>query len=174
MDGRMKDPLSETLERVLRVDPSPEFLARVRRQVATAPAQQPWIGWKVGFVSAGIAAVLATVGWITATRMEPNEPAFVAVAPVLASREVAPAVVENLVEAHDANLTRHRPPARAGHPAVSVLIPRSELVAFRRWIRRAQSESFGFSFVPEAVPVNQELSVPEITLMPIGPSDSLE
>jgi hypothetical protein len=28
--------------------------------------------------------------------------------------------------------------------------------------------------VPEAVPVDQEVSVPEITLMPIGLSDSLE
>ena len=172
MDDRMKDPISETLERALQADPSPEFLARVRQRVATVPADRSWGGWKAGFASAGIAVVLVTVTWIAASRIEPPDRA--AVMPVLASSEVATSVIENLVAARGTSLTRQRPLDPTERTAPAVLIPRGELAAFRQWIGRVQSGSFGFANVPEAVPVNQEVSVPEITLMPIGPSDSLE
>jgi hypothetical protein len=173
MDGRMKDPLAETLERALRVDPSPEFLARVRQQVASGPAHRSWGSWKVGFASAGVTAALATVVWIAAARFE-EKAATTVVTPVLASRQIAPSVVETLVEARDTGLTRQPPLAHTEQAPPTVLIPRGELAAFRQWISSARSGSFGFANVPEAVPVNQDVSVPEITLMPIGLSDSLE
>ena len=169
----MKDPLSETLERALRVDPSPEFLARVRQRAATAPANRWWGGWKVGLASAAVAAVLATVGWIAATRMDPKQTTREGLTPILASSEVAPSGVERLVAAHDARLM-HRQPAREERASSGVLVPRDELAAFRQWISRAQSGSFGFTIMPDAVPVDQELSVSEITVMPIDLSDSLE
>jgi hypothetical protein len=172
MVDRMKDPLSETLEGALQVDPSREFLARVRQRVATAPPDRSWRSVKIGLAVAGVSAVLAPVGWITATRVEPTTVPAAAI-PVLASRDFAPSVVESLVEARDTSLT-HQPLAWTEPTPPSVLIPRSELAAFRQWISRAQSGSFGFASVPEAVPVEQEVSVPEITLMPIGLSDSLE
>jgi hypothetical protein len=173
MDGRMKDPLSETLERALRVDPSPEFLARARERIRTGPAHRSWAPWSVGFASAAVTAVLAIVVWIAAGRFEPKTATEV-VTPVLGSRQIAPSVVESLVETRDTGLTRPAAPARTEQTTPTVLIPRGELAAFRRWISSARSGSFAFANVPEAVPVNQEVSVPEITLMPIGLSDSLE
>jgi hypothetical protein len=61
MDGRKQQELSDALlereiEAVLAVDPSPEFLARIRSRVAAASVERAW-GWTYAWV--GTAAVLA-------------------------------------------------------------------------------------------------------------------
>jgi hypothetical protein len=64
--------LDRTLDAALGVDPSPEFLARVRNRVATEPTRTPWLGtwrhvdaWGMAGLgaAAGTALVVATLVW---------------------------------------------------------------------------------------------------------------
>jgi hypothetical protein len=62
MDHEPADPLNDRalereIESLLAVDPSPEFLARVRARLATEPVPSSW-GWGFGFAVAGAAAVV--------------------------------------------------------------------------------------------------------------------
>jgi hypothetical protein len=107
MDGHEHDSLSdETLEReieaALAVDPSPEFLARVRARVADEERPTGWPfrwHWVAGTVVTAVVAVLAVYAW-----REPEPPAV--------GREVAPIAVQRHPDAELPALTA---PAIAGH-----------------------------------------------------------
>lgn len=61
MDGQMIDPsLDRDIESLLAVEPSPEFVARVRARIAEEPAPgRWWMSWM--FAAAGAAAVVIAV-----------------------------------------------------------------------------------------------------------------
>lgn len=72
MDGRRHDPLTDAaldreLDAALDVEPSPEFVARVRTRLAEIPEPSPWRGgWRLaaaGFAVPVVVAVLAGVLW---------------------------------------------------------------------------------------------------------------
>ena len=71
MDGHKREPLNdETLEReieaALAVDPSPEFLAKVRARVAEEERPAGWLlrwHWVAGTVVTAVAVVLAVYAW---------------------------------------------------------------------------------------------------------------
>ena len=78
MDGhRFPDSIADStlereIERALGVDPSPEFLARVRTRIANEPAPSRWpVSWRF-FVTAGAAATLV-VG-VTVSMWPTSEP----------------------------------------------------------------------------------------------------
>jgi hypothetical protein len=71
MDGRRIDAVTdESLDReiasLLAVEPSPEFLARVRTRVADATPHGSWVGWQLN-VAAGLAlaTIVATAIWLS-------------------------------------------------------------------------------------------------------------
>jgi hypothetical protein len=53
------EALERDLARALAVEPSPEFLARVRTRIASEPAPRAWkVSWLIGAVGAVAAAVI--------------------------------------------------------------------------------------------------------------------
>ena len=63
MDGRRFRPLSDEaldreLEAALQVEPSPEYVARIRTRLASEPASSPWFDWWWVAGAAAAAAVL--------------------------------------------------------------------------------------------------------------------
>jgi hypothetical protein len=69
MDERRLEPLTDAaldreIEAALAVEPSPEFLARVRLSLAAEPARPSWRRWAfVGAAAAAAAAVLVIATW---------------------------------------------------------------------------------------------------------------
>ena len=89
MDPMNDAALEREIERALAVDPSPEFLVRVRARIADEPAPASrGFGW----LFAGVATVAAAAALVLAVRMvSPARPP--ATAPLLASRSIGSAVV---------------------------------------------------------------------------------
>lgn len=68
MDGHrhvdaVTDPLDREIESMLAVDPSPEFLARVRTRVAKEPNPSAWWRWTFAFAGVAVATIVAVVVW---------------------------------------------------------------------------------------------------------------
>ena len=105
MDPVKEAALDREIERALAVDPSPEFLVRVRARIADEPAPAArGFGW----LFAGIATLAAAAILVLAVRMvSPARPP--ASAPLLASRSIGSAVVVPSVNPATAG------PAEAGH-----------------------------------------------------------
>ena len=89
MDPVKDAALERELERALAVDPSPEFLVRVRARIADEPAPASrGFGW----LFAGVATVAAAAALILAVRMvSPARPPEAA--PLLASKSIGFAVI---------------------------------------------------------------------------------
>jgi hypothetical protein len=114
MDGTRPGPLSDAafdreLDAAVNVDPSPEFVARVRTRIANETAPAPWrVRWTV-LAWGAAAAVLAVAAMVTlgptGKRVEPQQ----AVAPEVAVQErVAPPAPV---------VSEHSAPAPGGKPA---------------------------------------------------------
>jgi hypothetical protein len=124
MDPVKDAALEREIERALAVDPSPEFLVRVRARIADEPAPAPrGFGW----LFAGVATVAAAAVVVLAVRMvSPARPP--ATAPLLASRSIGSVVVV---------------------PAVVPSTPGSASAYAASWLR--QDEKAGH-YVPKARP----------------------
>jgi len=86
--GVDKDVLDRDIEQALAVDPSPEFLARVRQRIANEPAPSQWrlsrFTW--GFAVAG--AMTVVVMAVMVSRTAPSKPTPIG-KPVLAARTLS-------------------------------------------------------------------------------------
>ena len=129
------DPMNDTalereIERALAVDPSPEFLVRVRARIADEPAPASrGFGW----LFAGVATVAAAAALVLAMRMvSPARPP--AAAPLLASRSIGSAVVVPAVG-----------PAKAGHYVPKGVGRDDQSQYVVSGFSRTQRESSGFS-----------------------------
>lgn len=116
MDPVKDAALERDIERALAVDPSPEFLVRVRARIADEPAPSRGFGW----LFAGIATVAAAAALVLAVRMVAPARRPEA-APLLASKSigstvVVPAVVPGTVGPASAYAAaRLRRDEQAGH-----------------------------------------------------------
>jgi hypothetical protein len=166
--------LSAELEAAVAVEPSSSLLPRVRQRIANETVSRRWEVPRTAFVASGVAlTLLLTLSWVAwelqydAIPMPPT--------PTFAVARSQPLVISTPIEPWEPDLQPQVPSA-----APFVLVPRTELAALRRWIMMAQAGDFVFEVAEDAVPVSQELSIPEsisvpaITMMPIGPQDSLE
>jgi hypothetical protein len=141
-DSQLTDAMLEReIERALAVDPSPEFLARVRSGIASEPAAPAWrFSWTLLAAASAVVVVIAAVVTLRQLEVErgrlresapiaarPIGAAFVSLAPVGPSRvlDVSP---------------QRFPPARPGvlrttSTEPEVLIARDESAALRRLMR---------------------------------------
>lgn len=72
--------LEREIEDLLAVDPSPEFVAKVRRRIAAEPAPAAWwLSWRLATAGAGLAiVVMAAVLWPTSAPVAPTSATDVA------------------------------------------------------------------------------------------------
>jgi len=164
--------IDRALAAALDVDVSPDFVARVRRRVASEPMPAPfWHGWRIALPLAVAAVAIAAVGVaMLSTRGH-------SAAPLLAARPLAvgqlrPAAVRPARAVPAADTA-----ARAGRSRVAsvaavagkdpeVLVPHEEIELYRRLIATAQSvpHAVVVEAPPDIVAVRQ---ISEITIDPI-------
>ncbi len=161
------DDIQDALASMMAVEPSPEFVARVRQRIAAGADDREWRSVRLVLPALAAAAVLV-VGVLIFTAPERLMPAAAMREPVPApglptpSSDAAPAVALRQGE---------------GPPA---LVPRNEIIAIQQLLSAAQAGRFEFELVPAGLPVATELSppgpisLPPIEMMPIGTSSSFE
>jgi len=121
--------LDREIESLLRVEPSPDFVPRVRIRIADG--RQKWIsGWTLGLTTLSLAVILAAV-WISNLR-ETAQPPIAEISP-------APAIQEASI-VPDAPAPLSIPGLRGttlGDNNLRVLVPSEEIAALQHLIRTA-------------------------------------
>jgi hypothetical protein len=164
MDGRRPaegvtsdSALDREIEAALAVDPSPEFVAKVRARVASEPAPSPW--WQFRWPVLAAAAAAAAVGIVVALAWQPAAPEQTATrggadvvlsaptpglpAPqVTTERPVAPTVRSSPVIVARASSRTSRPVGRTLSGPSEVLISRDEQRAFVLLVTAVQEGRF--------------------------------
>lgn len=134
---REEAPYEADLRAALKVDPSPEFLARVRTRVAAEPEPSRWrLAWVMGL---GLtAAVLVVMVW---PRSEAPAPARVQPVPApVAAADPAPVVAPRpeRIEAAPVRDVRRVVPDRQ---APVIVVDTAEVAAFERLVARIEMGS---------------------------------
>jgi hypothetical protein len=173
--------LERELEQALTVEPSPEFLARVRTHIASAPTASGWsVRWPLvalGTSGALIALIVAAVvmsGLLKSRRVvAPESPAVVRTAePPVAPRIVTPRVPETNRQPQVAVSRTARHEVRPSREP-EVLIPKGEADALRRLMRGLHAGAVDPSTLvggPRAGAVVQPVrSIMLAPLMPVAP-----
>lgn len=188
MDGHTHGPLSdEALEReieaALAVDPSPEFLARVRARVAAEDLDGGW-NWRWAWAGAAVVAIAAVVLGFSIERATPvdteNQHLVAAprtLPPLSVSEGPSPIVRDAPAPVPVARRTRPlRPSARVTKP--EVLISTDEAGALQRLFDALNKRRIEASVLPDLdtaarplAPIDQIVLEP-ITLGPIAGLDS--
>jgi hypothetical protein len=161
------DQLKREIEEALAAEPSPQFLARVRRQIAAEPRPVRLAPWFV--VSAGLLAASLLIGIIVLRPQEKSErkPENVVVVtpsepPPPASPETPP--VTNIVP-RVASVPTTRP-AKAAE--VEVLIDPREVAAFRSFVERIEDRKIAAAKLEELFAAAEKTGTGEIMPMPIA------
>ena len=110
----MTNPLDRELARALTVEPSPEFVARVRTRIAEEPGPARFgFRWVFGAVAVAAAVVVAVV------MMRPTPQVAPRTTPLLASRSIdLTAVVPEIRERRTSSVERRTPNPESRIPAV--------------------------------------------------------
>jgi len=183
MDPVKDAALERELERALAVDPSPEFLVRVRARIADEPAPASrGFGW----LFAGVATVAAAAALVLAVRMvSPARPPEAA--PLLASKSIGfavivPAVVPGTVgPASVYAAARLRRDEQAGHDVPKVnartaepLFDARETTALQRLIADVRDARVGLTPLakegPMPLPAMDPLVISPIVIEPLDSS----
>lgn len=152
MDERRADSLTDSaldreVQAALTVDPSPEFLARVRMRVASEPAPAAWtLSWAVLAGGAAVATLVVAVVVSNAGRsgnVEPHDDTptnLRGAATVAAPAPVAPRVVRQPASERPLRVVRAEPPRAAADapPFPEVLISTDEVRAYEAFVAAVQ------------------------------------
>src|SRR5688572_32603099 len=138
-DHPLNDPaLGREIESLLAVEPSPEFLARVRTRIANEPEPSRWrLAW-IAVPAMGMCVVLFATVLVTWPRPEPAVPIQAVISspvlPTIVERE--PAVEPSRVFARVATQKREQPTARSEERRVGK-------ECRSRWWRDDEKERYG-------------------------------
>ena len=171
--------LDREIEDLLGVDPSPEFVAKVRQRVAAEPPPSSWwLSWRPVAAGAGLAAVVsAGLLWPSAAPVAPRDGGANARAMDQASappREAGAAPVASPFAAGAPSVDRpshHRAPAAPNRQAVSrVLIRRDEATAMNLLLTRVREGTLpdmteALAAVDAAGP--EWIAIPPVVIAPI-------
>ena len=181
MDPVKDAALEREIERALAVDPSPEFLVRVRARIADAPAPAArGFGWRF----AGVAAAAVTAAVVALVMLRPEQRVEPAVG-LLTSRSLTSAVVVPTVSrgldreprtthrerrtANDAPRTTHRERQRS-----EPLFDARETTALQRLIADVRDARVDLTPLmkegPMPLPSNDTLVIPPIVIEPLATS----
>jgi hypothetical protein len=167
------DPLERQLADALNVEPSPEFVARVRARVAMEGAPERWRMSPL-MVSAALAATIAIVVWVMRVDRVPGEPASAGQVQVAAVPSVtAPAPTQSEMQVE--RTARHH--QQRQQPAARVIVAGNELEGLRRLADLMRGGTVALTFddgeSPSLPPV-QEIVVTPIAIAPLTAASTWE
>lgn len=168
MRARTEDDVCRELQQLLSVDPSPNFVARVRTTVASQPAPSRPPAY---FIT--LAASIAAVMLITMVRFggpASDENAESTFRHEQTIREPIPDVVPETPRAEAAPPgsaplvhTKPRAPRVPPEPSLQVVVAPEDLQAFQRLVRTTEDGTVALSFDE----TNRKLTMAELTIEPI-------
>ena len=173
-DNSMIDPLDREIAQALAVDPSPEFVARVRQRVAAEPAPPTW-RWTWVVMTSGALAAAAAVMLLIVQGDQPRQTR----APLLGARQTAsaaalPDVAPGFIRTASRLAPQHVQRERR-HEAPEILVDAREARALQSLIAGAQAGTIDLEPVLRASkPAVMELGpltaidIPLITFEPIA------
>jgi hypothetical protein len=176
-DERVVTEAEADLDRLLSIEPSPEFAAKVRERIAAAPPVRPWNWVRLLVPLAAAAGLVLVVTLVTNRNGRDAEPPFATarhgdiVLPVAKVNE-APAdgpvttVAHNGPTVHRATTTPPEPEIIID-PAISDAIRKLALAARNTTLDGSKGESIAApDSASETLPIPGELNVPELVLKP--------
>lgn len=166
MDPMNDAALERDIERALAVDPSPEFLARVRTRIAEEPSPA---SWRFGWLFAGVATAAVAASVVALLMLRPNqglEPAR----QLLLSRSLSPSVV---VPTLSPRLGRERRTTNDERLLPQPLFDPRETTALQRLIADVRDAHVDLGPLLKEPPMPlqslDELVIPSITIEPLVP-----
>lgn len=161
------DQLKKEIEEALAAEPSPQFLARVRRQIAAEPRPVRLAPWLV--VSAGLVAASLLIGIIVLRPQEKAERKPENVVVVTPSEPPAPAspgtpTVTKIAPRAAFVPGAHRPKA----VEVEVLIDPREVAAFRSFVEEVEDRKIDAAKLEGLFDAAEKTRTGEIVPMPIA------
>ena len=186
--GALIDPdIDRALSAALAVEPSAEFLARVRTRIASEPEPSAWrFPWTLTAVGAMALALVSAVGVLHMNQAMPPTETVLEPLPsralVFASLSLMPAMVPNVVSGFSrtkgAGRTRRTVTADVVRTEPEVLIDAGEAAALRRLFNRSSEGRIdlrAFEEIEEtpqitaALPVANDIEIAPITIEPLAP-----
>ncbi len=181
MDGHrhvdaVTDPLDREIESMLAVDPSPEFLARMRTRVAEEPGPSAWRwGWTFAFAGVAVATMVAVVVWQSGQRAPSSE--IPVQLPQVAEAVAPPAPVAVEVERPRAS-RRAGPTIRARETAnLTPMISPDDARAFELLLSTIRQDEVVLVLrddMPDSALSASTLAVAPITIEPVPVPEPLE
>jgi len=154
------DPLERQIAEAVNVDPSPEFVARVRARIATEDT--PAVRWRMSpfFVAgAAFASIMAAV-WVATIDRAPVQ------TPMVAGVDISlPAPVQAAAATVAAPLVRTAPPRT--EPPPRVIVPLDEIRGLRRLSDLLRSGTVALTFDDARSSPVKEIAVAPIDIAPL-------
>jgi hypothetical protein len=159
------DPLDRHIADAVNVEPSPEFVARVRARIANEPAPANTPRWPL-VIAAGVAATLAVAVYVERFDRERTVNRAGAVAVMSPAANVPEPVRLTRVEATQAPVALPRPRTMRTVPDSEVIVAADEVRGWRAVddvVRRGRAT---LVFAEESV---RELEIPRVTEIVVAP-----
>jgi hypothetical protein len=188
MDPLNDGELEREIERSLAVDPSPEFLARVRTRLAEEPRPAAGrFGWMfVGIATTAVAAAVVLAVFVVSPARRPASAPLLISRP-LASPLVAPTIaragLDRSLDTHDEPRTTNderrttnleRRTSNDERRTVLALFDTHETLALQRLIANVRDARVDLTPLlkegPMSLPANDDLMIPPIVIEPLAPS----
>ena len=182
LDERIVAEAEADLQRLLSIEPSPEFAARVRERVdahrESRATRWGWIGFAVATaVTLIFVAVLRTndgSSEIQKAEIVTRPDTLLAAAPAPTEHGSTPlATVEHPVAVHKQSTPTEAAPSKSEviiDPAMTAAIQRLATAARNTILDASNGESIAADAHAAALPIAEPLKVPELVLSPVDPS----
>ena len=185
MDAYEHEKLSdEALEKEIGVDPSPEFLPRLRARIASERPNEGWVWpglWRWAGAGVAVAAVVIAALWISDNSVPaPREAHPMTIPPVEPARRVPETVAssaESQKPARAAGVRTVRSTRQAVEAHSEVVISPNEAMALRQLVAAIAARQVEATDIPQLATESAPLPpIEEIVLEPIklSPLDGLE
>jgi hypothetical protein len=165
------DPIDGELRRALAVDPSPEFLARVRTRIEEEPASRSRaLSWIVAPAVFAIALVVIVAVWPRSqTQTVSTAPALLTARSIGSTTPVSYFPVGHDSKPSNATLRPRATRVVAGVRGPEVLIAADEAEALRRLILGVREGRIHLSRSLATEPLADDIAIEPITINPIPP-----
>jgi hypothetical protein len=180
-DERAVSAAEADLERLLSIQPSAEFAAKVRIRIEAEKTRRPWRWAHVGLIAAAAAALVIVVTLRTGSKVDEGSTPFSTQnhddIVLKAQKENPPAVVAPVAPASHAAappvahaVTVQPAPEIIIDPAMTDAIRRLALGTKNTTLDASNGESIAADAQSAALPVAEPLNVPELVLGPADPN----